>query len=324
MDSSISAHQNAFFLFISSPSMWLVLGVFFINFLIATMMTFVTIRLFPIEINKKTESFFWFLVSIGTFIPGFGSIVIFIAIVLLWRFGKDFVAFESNRQSFYEYTRKNPIETVAHGAGWATLRLESTQYSHQERIKALYGIGKSSPKDSNVLYAKLVSDEMEELRVSAFSLLETQQDYLQKKIHELLKAKESINSIAHNAYIAKQLALLYWEIVYRNLSLKEFRSFMIDRSFHFATEACKHLTEDTTLSILLAKIYIEKGELSEAWEKLIEALGKDAPPIKITPYLAEISYLNKDYESVKRWLSFDETLRYFFKLNQITNFWCKK
>lgn len=310
-------------LFQASPSLWTVLLCFFVNFLLTGLIVLSLVNLVSIDVNKQRRAFSFLLMGIGTFIPLIGIFVVLLVTLLLKKYGKDFYPIEVNTYHDVEYSRKNPIKTVAYGTGWADIRLNSSKFSQDERKQALQSISRGLPKDANLIYSKLVSDDLEELRICSFSMLEIQQDYLQSKINLLLKKHQDNTDPKKKAFLAKLLALLYWELVYRNLSDQEFRSILLERSSYFANQSLAVLSDDATLLILISKINIQEGKLEESLQNLKKAAAFQAPASKIIPYLAELAYENKDYKTVKQLLNSDHSLRYIFKINKIVNFWCK-
>ncbi len=319
-----SLHGLFAVLFRQSPTTDLFLNVFFLSLGISLLITFLLINLIQLDLVKRKKEFSLLLICIGTFIPFLGNIVVVVAVLLLKKFGEDFQPHIINLYPQVEYARKNPVEVVAHGTSWADVRLHSSNYSTEERNKALYSVSKGLPRDTNRIYSSLVSDDSEELRICAFSMLENQQNYLQKKINQFIKKSEETVDPDKIAFLAKQLALLYWELVYRNLADQEFRSILLEQSNFYANIALESLPEDTTLLILLARINMENKQLKEGLSYLSRASELNAPKSKIYPYLAELAYKKRDYNTVKESLCLDTSFRYILKINKVVEFWCGK
>jgi hypothetical protein len=304
--------------------MSLIVGLFFLNVGISVLITLLLLNFIKLNIVKRHREFGLLSICIGSFIPILGSIFIILVFYLLKKFTKDFLPIEINAYPQIEYARKNPVNIKAYGNSWADVRLHSSQYSPEERNQALYSVSKGLPRDTNLIYSSLVSDNLEELRICAFSMLENQQDYLQKKINQLLKRNEEVLEPQKKAFIAKQLALLYWELVYRNLADHEFRSILLEQSYFYANLALEELTTDATLIILLSRICMESNKIEEGVTDLSVAAKMNAPSSKIIPYLAELAYKKKNFSSVRDYLCSDSSFRYVLRINKIVEFWCKK
>jgi hypothetical protein len=307
-----------------SPSISLVLGFFLVNLTLSCLLSWVLVYSVQLDVVKRKKAFNCFIFSIAAFIPVLGNLINILVLLVLKRYGKDFEPIEIDRYPQVEYSRKNPVKIVAYGFNWASVRLESTQFSEEERTKALNSVSRGSPRETNLVYSKLVSDELEELRICAFSLLESQQDFLQTQINQLLKKFDGMEDALKKAYLAKQIALLYWELVYRNLADQEFRSILLERSIYYAEYALKTLAEDATLLVLRARIDIAQNKDKEGYQSLLAAAQYHASKSKILPYFAELAFQKKDYAAVRDYLSSERSLKYIFKMSKIIDFWCPK
>lgn len=310
-------------LFKSSASVHEVIVFFLVNFGLSCLIVYALLQFVTLEINKRKRAFSIFLISIATFIPLLGNLASIIIVLLLKKYSKDFHPIEMNLFPPVEYTRKKAVQRVSYGTSWANVRLQSSNFTEEERKKALLSVTRGVPRDANLIYSQLVSDDMEELRICAFSMLENQQDYLQSHINQLLKKFHATIDTDMRAFIAKQIALLYWEIVYRNLSDREFRAISLERSHYYTDLALQHRGKDMTLWVLLARINNESGKFKEVKECLAIASKFDAPSSKILPYLAELAYENREFPAVKRYLCSDSSLLYVFKIHKIVKFWCQ-
>ena len=277
-----------------------------------------------IDIVKSKSGFFCMIVAIGTFIPFLGNILVLVMLFMLRAFTKDFEPVAIITQPVVIYSRKTPIQTKPYGADWANVRLtkSTASFTAEEQLRALRGVSRYVSRDVNLIYQKLMSDNMEELRVCSFSMLEKQQNYLHKQISILLKKFKNITK-AKQAIIAKQLALLYWELIYRNLSDYEFRNILLKQSYHYASIACEKLPEDATLWILLSRIHLANGKVEDSAQALQRALTLHASPSRVVPYLAEIAYKQQDYATLKKYLEANPSVQYILKMNSIYKFWCK-
>jgi len=319
-----AAQTSMSIFYIQNPPLVSVAAMFFINAMLSAIIAFVLTHFFRPDLAKRKSSFFFLLLSFGTFIPVFGNLTSCMVIFLLRKYGKIFHQFEIAVFPEMDYSKKKAINTVSFGAGWATVRLQSTKFSESERKEALVSVGRKVKKETNLIYSQLVSDEMEELRICAFSLLEIQQDAINKKINQFLKEYEKNNSVVKRAFVAKQLALLYWELVYFNLAEHELRKIILQQSEHFAKKALETLTQDSTLWVLIANINLKNENYAAGLEAFRTADKLNAPHSKTYPYLAEISFDKHDYKKVKEYLNSDPSFAEIPKLNKIVQFWCPK
>lgn len=303
----------------------LIIIVFLLNFLfgvgIAYLLAYYTL---PHLIRpQQRKLYWWFLISVNTFIPLLGWLITCSASFLLRRYTKQAHSVKINILPRINYTKDKAAGVQAFGAGWAMVRLQSAHFAREERTKALIGINQSGfGRDINIINRQLLSDNMDELRLYAFSLLENQQNQVNKFISQFSKALEETHDVVRRAKIEKQLALLYWELVYLRLSDEELRQFVLEKSRNFAESALKVLNQDAILWVLLARIHMEKHDTKQAIEALNTAIKYHGPNSKTYPFFAEFSFKQRDYVQVKKYLSMDISFNNIPKLSHIVEYWC--
>ena len=352
----------------TSPPTALVLLIFFLNAALSVLLAYILTYTIHIDIVKRKTELLVLLAITGMFIPFLGNIFNLIGICLLSLFTKNFSPLSIHVQPIYSFARKKPVRAVAYGMNWANVRFQSSRFSKDEQLEALRGLSRGQVRDVNLIYKKLVSDDEEELRVRAFSMLENQHNYLHRQINSLTNifnsSPESISStsrglsvgsmslrasldptdkprdvgrereeavsnvfnktkaLQHRAFIAKQLALLYWELVYRNLADEEFRAIVLERSLHYALIALQSRPEDARLWLLTSRIHILQNNLEESLHDLNQAAILHAPPSRYLPFFAEIAYKNRDYPAVIEYFKANPSLQYLLKINSIYKLWC--
>jgi hypothetical protein len=318
-----SIHQ---LLFTDSPKTILVVQCFFTLFIVSSIISWITVNTSISHLGNKKKDVFIFLLCVQIFTPILGNLIVFISIYFLKRYNKIVYPVEISTFQKPVYFRRDPVQVFAYAEGWASVRLELSQlltpFSENERKQALITLGRGTKKNVNHIYTQLVSDDMEEIRICAFSLLEVQQNLLHDKINELLKIYQKSNTERKKAFYAKHLALQYWELIYLNLGEKEFRKIILEKSKYYAKIAHQILPNDPFLLILLARIAIATSQTNTGINLLLSAAKLHAPNSKIYPYLAENSYIQRDFKSVKKYLSKDTSFRKILKIGQVVEFWC--
>ncbi len=264
-----------------------------------------------------------FLWIMQWFVPVLGSFFILVAVYYLKNYRHATYPVEIVPFHNPIYIRKDSVQVESYAEGWAAIRLERSSFPAEERKQALITVSRGAKQNVNRLYNQLVSDDMEELRICAFSLLENQQNFLHEKINELLKIYSKTLQDANKAYCAKQLAFLYWELIYLNLGEKEFRKIILGKSKYYAEMAHLFYKNDPFILVLLARIHMTQGRLEQGINLLCEAVQCHAPNSKIYPYFAELAFAKKDYEAVRQYLADDKSFTAIFKIRPLVTFWCR-
>ena len=201
--------------------------------------------------------------------------------------------------------------------------LTSKHQNITEKINALMAINLEASSQANLINRALLSKTSDEVRLLAFSLLAKQENEINEQINYLLNALKTIPNKIDDSKVYKHLALLYWNLIDLNLVQKDLLDFTIDKSLMYAHKALEKLQEDNTLWVLIGRAYILKNDVTKAYDALNRATRLHASDRKILPYLAELSFKNKNYEEMKSYLFMDDCLRNNPALFPIINFWKK-
>lgn len=314
-------HVN--WLFTATPEPYHLLLFFLLNFIFSLIIAAVLLPLLSKYLPRHKLGFFCWMVALGSFIPIFGFLILIASISLLRHYG-DFTT-DVIIKTFPEltYTDEKIINVGAYGVGWAKIRLESTQFPKRVREEALISVNKTINRETNEFNRKLLSDTTDELRLFAFSFLEKQQDAINNNISEVLKKYDRSQGM-EKAQMEKYLAALYWELTYLNLAETEFRQLIINRCLFFLRRALKVLDKDYSLWCLLAQVYKNTHEIEKSIEALETADSLGAPPTRVLPYLAELSFIQGNYNDVRRYLCSNISNKDMLQLKMLFLYWCKR
>lgn len=307
-----------------APSRWLMWATFFILLSMSAFIALITVNVSIKHLGNKKKSVFLFLLVTQTFTPIIGNVIVIMAIFMLKRYKTNIYPVQIATFHTPIYIRTTPISIPAYAEGWAFLRLNSPTFPENERKQALIALNRGAQKNTNRIYQQLVSDEMEELRICAFSLLELQQNQIHASINSLLKIYTNATYASNKAFYAKQLALLYWELIYLNLGDKEFRNVILNRCAYYANIANDILQQDPIVLIILSRIAYSNQDEKTGAKMLQAAKDHHAPNSKVDPYLAEARFLARDFEHISSYLSYDKSFEFILKLNPLVKFWCHK
>jgi polysaccharide biosynthesis protein PelE len=310
------------FLLYGLGSVWLfILASIVINFFIAMLC------MFSIPKVLKTQHYLiiiLFFVLIASLVPVLGSFIIGIfAVFLNWFYRKD--ANETMRLAkIPDFVREKTFKsksTLDERKIRETLTSELSDIA--EKINALTTINLEASSRVNLINRTLLSETTDEIRLLAFSLLAKQENEINEQINHLLNKLKATANNFNPAKICKYLALLYWKLIEFNLVQEDFLDFTINKSLTYANKALEEYPEDNALWALLGRIYILQNNIPKAYDALNRATRLHASDRKILPYLAELSFKNKNYAEMKNYLFMNNSLRDVPALFPIMNFWGK-
>lgn len=234
---------------------------------------------------------------------------------------------------FHKYAEilNNPINLFhlkpfrpKYGAGGGTLLLLNQSPSTIERTAALFKLAESPLSQMNSLLYQLLPDNSDEIRLLAFNILDEQEGRMMQSIHKLqaLLQKEDLTTNMH-AKIEKNLAKLYWDLVYDHLILPELENSMLEKAQYHALSASMVLTQDGTLWSIIGKIYSKRKQYQLAEEAFNKASALNVEPSKVIPYLAEIYFNRRDYKTVHQYLSRAPSLVDIPLIAPVKRFWSR-
>jgi tetratricopeptide (TPR) repeat protein len=160
------------------------------------------------------------------------------------------------------------------------------------------------------------------MRLLAFSILEEQESNITKKIEQLFSMLASDNLSANMvAQCNKNVALLYWELIYHHLVSPEVETLILNKAQSYALAALKVLKNDAALWVLLGKIYKYVKQYDKAEDALLKAFSCKASPAQVLPYFAEMKYNIRDYQAMQYYLSASDSLSDIAQIAPVKRFW---
>ncbi|SFZ97862.1 Extracellular Matrix protein PelE [hydrothermal vent metagenome] len=182
---------------------------------------------------------------------------------------------------------------------------------------------------SNIqMVKKMLSSKNDELRLLSFATINELEESIHAEIHKYNEKLEILDNSEYEkrAYINKKLALAYWELIYFQLADEALKKFILKKVEGYASSALRVLKNDESMYLLLGKVYLERKDDSIAikyFNKSIEiSESKNFSNSKyIVPYLAEISFNNRNFKDVKKMISEVDTFRQNQVLKPIYEIW---
>ncbi|NPA32233.1 MAG: hypothetical protein GXO04_01255 [Aquificae bacterium] len=142
-----------------------------------------------------------------------------------------------------------------------------------------------------------VSSPDDEVRLIAFSRISTLEKDIMNRIGEMTQMLEKAQSKTERFSLLLSIAELYWELVYLGISDEELEHFYANSAKQYAKKALE-LRKSGRASFLLGRISLREGELDEAERFLLFALRSGFPKERVAPYLLEVYFRKKDFNTL--------------------------
>ena len=284
--------------------------------LVYLMMLLIPSRLRPLSMYPFL---FFYLLAISIFI--FGLLIVLVLIGILHyqhppkKKSKRLISVD-----YPDFQQAPKAEMISYGEGSGLKIIKDPHLPKGLRQNILIAINKFESKNVNKINSMALSDNEDEIRLYAHSLIEQQERKLTSIAQKLLQDLAKTENVIYQAYLKKQVAEVLWEQIYKYLVSGEVRVITLKKIKRYAHEALHVFSDDIALSLLLTKIAMQEFNLSEAKQWLKLAISSKAPDYKVLALWAEIEYLEGNYSKIQDILSRIHN-KGIFALQPIISFW---
>ncbi|MBV8647875.1 hypothetical protein [Paludibacterium sp.] len=201
-----------------------------------------------------------------------------------------------------QFLAQQATATFGRGAHLKSV-LQSGVAATSFRMNALMAMQAMPMRTVSPLLRTMLDDQFEDIRLLAFWMLDRQEKGLTQKILEQLPRLQLTLSKAERYQANKALALLYHELVYSYLVQGDVYRHAAREADRYAAEALKMMPGDAALWRLRGRLALDRGDTTQAVAMLDQAMLHGFDRRRLLPYLAEVAYLDRDYQQVKALLA---------------------
>jgi polysaccharide biosynthesis protein PelE len=196
------------------------------------------------------------------------------------------------------------MSRVSHGGG-ARLqaRLVNTQVNASDRLSALVAIQSMPTRTTGTLLRDLLADPIEDVRLIAYGTLDQAENDVMQKIFQTVQTLDFAQSDSERHTINRQLAELYFELVYQNLVQGAVYTHTLEQADHYARAALEIDDGDAALWLIRGRLALARGLVDDAAGYMARAQALGFPRERLVPWLAEAAYLQRDFARVAELLA---------------------
>ncbi len=199
--------------------------------------------------------------------------------------------------------------------------LNGTNSSSALKTKALASVSDHINQKNINLIKRSLSDSDDEVRLYSFALIDGMERDINDKIHQMLQAFEQTQALERKIDIARDLASLYWDMVYFELSDADLKSYILDQVKYFARFVLKVFPGDVKVNTILGKVYLIEHQYDEAATCFTLVIEQEGDNEYILPYLAEIYFNMRNFRSVKALLATADSMKINAMLHPVLQQW---
>ncbi|ACR30069.1 hypothetical protein [Burkholderia glumae] len=216
------------------------------------------------------------------------------------------------------------VSRVAHGGG-ARLqaRLVNTQVSSTDRLTALVAIQSMPTRTTGSLLRELLTDPVEDVRLIAYGTLDQAENEITQKIYAAGQALARAGSEPERYALNRQLAELYFELIYQRLVQGAVYRHTLAQAERYARAALAVDERDAALWLILGRLALAERRADDAGLAMARALELGFPRERLTPWLAEVAFLRGDYLRVRELLASHGNAAVLPTLKPIVTYWSR-
>jgi hypothetical protein len=191
------------------------------------------------------------------------------------------------------------MSRVSHGGG-ARLqaRLANTQVAASDRLSALVAIQSMPTRTTGTLLRDLLADPLEDVRLIAYGTLDQAENEVMQKIFQAAQSLAAADSERARHALNRQLAELYFELVYQNLVQGAVYLHTLEQADRYARAALAIDHNDAALWLIRGRLALAQGAADEATGHMARAQQLGFPRERLVPWLAEAAFVEGDYRRV--------------------------
>lgn len=253
--------------------------------------------LLPAAYQQPVRTSYAFITLIIFFIPGLGMLGAVVSILLgLYRPHEQRPEYTLSTAVPELPFKPVTIDTKLSFAGGGLYDVLRNASDTEKRLKAVLATQRMNERKAIPILQVALKDPVDDVRLLAYSILDNKENNINVNIKNGLTELETATATQRPA-IHKRLAFLYWELVYMGLAQG-------DVLLHILRTAKQHVekvleqSSDSGAYFLLGRILIRESALAEAEQAFQQAHESGMDRSKISSYLAEIAFLQRDFARI--------------------------
>lgn len=309
-------------LFNASSTAYLV-SYFLLHALASLVTAFLTWALLPSRYKRPFAPSYALLWTFAFFIPVLGVSALLIAVQVARRFPRMLHTERYVTVSMPEFSgvQREAPQRKDLRAGDARRILRDTALPLDTRLCVLLALQVIQPKAAVPLLIGLLADPSEDIRLLAYSMVDTWEKDLTQQIQDALSMLEKADLASSNSVsgsdnvedstqaqtqIAKinalrRLAELHWMQADTGLARGDLKRFALEKAHLYCVQVLWIAANDHGIWQLYAKVLIELNQLEAAMRAVNLAEKLQMPAAQAWTLLGQIAYLQRDFNAVRKY-----------------------
>ncbi|WP_374339957.1 hypothetical protein [Methyloversatilis sp.] len=190
-----------------------------------------------------------------------------------------------------------------------------------QRLRAMVALSHAPSRVGSPVLRELLGDAEDDLRLLAYGMLDSREKRLNADIHEARKRLAASGDGDERGRIARQLAALYWELIYQGLVQGDLLDYAAGEALRHTEDALHTLGSDPALHLQHGRLLQQLGRLDAADAAYRRARELGLPASRVVPYLAELAFARRDFMQVRALLQSMKDWDGLSRLEPVLKFW---
>ncbi|MCZ8094588.1 MAG: hypothetical protein O9331_13995 [Acidovorax sp.] len=206
--------------------------------------------------------------------------------------------------------------------------LGNSEVPVRSRMRAMVALQHMSGRISSPLLRNVLNDSSEDLRLLAYGMLDALERNISRSIDQELstlrtaQAEEGANPLGPTGLqAAEKLSALYWELVYQNLAQGDMRECAIRESLRYGEQVLAQQPHQAQHHLRRGLLLHALGQLDDAEEAYVQAQQLGLPATRVLPYLAELSFAQRDFEKTRQLMQQLDEWSALPRLRPVIDYW---
>ena len=303
---AVSLETTALSILDNTPTLLHLASYFSLHAVASAVVTWLAWVLLPDNYKKPFVPVCALLWAFAFFIPVLGVAAILIVVQVAKRFPRILRTerYVTVRMPEFSGVQREATERSDLRAGDARRILKDATQPLETRLRVLVALQSMEPKAAVPLLISLLSDPSEDIRLLAYSMVDSWEKDVVQKIQranaELQEARQSgSNTLIVNAL--RRLAELHWTQADTGLARGDLRRFALEHAQQYCEQVQQLDARAPGIWALYARILTELGHLDAAVKAVKMARRLRMPVAEAYSLMAQIAYAQGNYPAVRRY-----------------------
>ena len=306
ISAAVSMETAALSMLSSTPTLLYLASYFSLHAVASTLVTWLAWVLLPSNFKKPFLPVCALLWAFAFFIPVLGVIAILVVVQIAQRFPRILRTerYVTVRMPEFSGVQREATERSDLRAGDARRILKDSAQPLETRLRVLVALQSMQPKAAVPLLIGLLSDPSEDIRLLAYSMVDSWEKDLVQKIQKANAELDVAHQSGSNIPVVnalRRLAELHWTQADTGLARGDLRRFALEHAQRYCEQVQALDTRAPGIWALYARILIELGQLDAAVQAVKMARRLRLPKAETFLLMAQIAYARGNYAAVRRY-----------------------